>query len=174
MLEVLTHEPVSAFLDGAARLADQAAQGAVAGTTGRQGDELEIVAATQLRTDDQLQPMLFGGDVGTHDARERALVGERKRAVPERLGLQDELLGLRGAAQEGEITERMEFGVHGMTPSSEQAVQIPALRMALLKNPQLRPMGRTHAVIIPCDALTVPPAAFDAFRILLQDRVTAQ
>ena len=79
--------------------------------------------------------MLLGGHVSAHDAGERALIGERERAVAEALGLFDQLLGLRSAAQKGEIAQGVQFGVHGCSPSSEHAMQIPELALPGLKNP---------------------------------------
>ena len=58
--------------------------------------------------------------MSAHHPRERALVGERERLIPERMGPGDELLGVRGAAQEGEVAETVQLGVgrgHGPAPS---------------------------------------------------------
>ena len=55
----------------------------------------------------------FDGDVRAHHARDRAFVGDRERAVAERMGALDELLRVRRAAQEGEVGEAVELGVGG-------------------------------------------------------------
>ena len=50
-------------------------------------------------------------DVRAHDAGERALVGDRERAVAERGGALDQLLRVRGAGQEAEVAAAVKLGV---------------------------------------------------------------
>jgi hypothetical protein len=51
--------------------------------------------------------------MGAHHARDRAFVRDRERAVAERMRTLDELLGMRGAAQEAEVADAVELGVGG-------------------------------------------------------------
>ncbi len=99
--------------------------------------------------------MLLGGDVRAHHARERAFIGECERPVAQALGLGDELLGLRSAAQKREIAQGMQFGVHAPL-SSEYAVQIPTLGLPLLKNPQPGAARAAHDVVVACDIACRP------------------
>ena len=46
-----------------------------------------------------------------HDAGERAFVGDRQRRIAERLRALDQLFGMRGAAQEREVRDAVQFGV---------------------------------------------------------------
>jgi len=50
-------------------------------------------------------------EVRAHDAGERALVGDRERAVAERGGALDQLLRVRRAGQEAEVALAVELGV---------------------------------------------------------------
>ncbi len=66
-----------------------------------------------LCPDDELERVLFGGDVRTHDPGERALVGDCQRGVAQLRRTFDQLLGVRGAAQEAEVGEAVQLGVGG-------------------------------------------------------------
>ncbi len=50
-------------------------------------------------------------DMRPHHARQRVAIGDRQGRVAQRRGLLDQLLGVRGAAQEGEVAQAMQFGV---------------------------------------------------------------
>ena len=50
-------------------------------------------------------------DVGAHHAGHAALVGQRQRAVVQRTRALNEFLGMRRTAQEGEIADRVQFGI---------------------------------------------------------------
>ena len=104
-VEVGGLQRVTALGCGAPRLADQAAQGAVAGARGRERDELQAVGEAQLAADQQCEAVFFRGDMGADDAGERAFVSQRERLVAEPRGLRNELLRLRGAAQERETAQ---------------------------------------------------------------------
>jgi len=49
--------------------------------------------------------------VRAHDAGDGALVGDRQRRIAEFARLLDQFLGVRGAAQEAEVGEAVQFGV---------------------------------------------------------------
>ena len=114
VLEIRALERIAAFGAGAARSADQTAQCAIARPVGGQRHEFELIDTVELRADDQRQFVLLGSDMGAHHARERAFIGECERPIAQALGLGDQLLGLRSAAQKREIAQGMQFGVHGL------------------------------------------------------------
>ena len=118
----------------APRASDQPGERAVARAVGGERHELERIDAAELRADDERQLALLGRDVRAHHARERALIGERQRSIVEVLGLRDELLGVRGAAQKREIAQCMQLGVHAEA-SSEHTVQIPTPAIAAPEKP---------------------------------------
>ena len=60
---------------------------------------------------DQLQTAFLRREMRAHAAGERTLVGQRERSIAERVGALDELLRMRGAAQEAEVGNAMQFGV---------------------------------------------------------------
>ena len=110
-LDVGARERVAAFLPAPAPRCDQGGKHAVGTPVRRQQRELRAVLEPQLGADDQLELVLPGSDVRTHHARERALVGERERRVAERRRAPHQLLGMRGAAQEGKVRQAVQLGV---------------------------------------------------------------
>ena len=119
----------------------------------------------ELGADDQGQAVLFRGEVGAHDTRQRAFIGQRQSRVIQGFGLRDQFFRLRGAAQKREIAQGMQFDVH-LGPLSEYAVHVPAFGLALLKNPQPHAIGMARNVVITRHAFAIPPTAFDTFRAL--------
>ena len=168
ILEIPALEDVVALGPSAPRASDQPGERAVARAVGRERHELERIDAAELRPDDEWQLALLGRDVRAHHTRERALIGERQRSIVEVLGLRDELLGVRGAAQKREIAQGMQLGVHAGA-SSEHTVHIPTSRPPLLKNPQSRSPHAAHDVIVAGNPLAVPPAALDALGTFLDE-----
>ena len=77
----------------------------VAGTHGRQHPH--------LGPDDQVQPTALGRLMRMHHPRQRTLIGDRQGAVPQLHRARDQLLRMRGTAQEAEIAAALEFGVGG-------------------------------------------------------------
>jgi len=64
-----------------------------------------------LAADDEVQLLRLRLEVRAHDAGERALVGDRERAVAERGGALDQLLRVLRAGQEAEVALAVELGV---------------------------------------------------------------
>ena len=58
-----------------------------------------------------MPPIFFDRRVRAHHAGERTFVGDGERRVAERLGLRDQFLGVRGAAQEAEVAEAVQLRV---------------------------------------------------------------
>ena len=108
---------VAALLGAPARDRDPVREVAVAAPRLRQQHQARVrrAAAGQrqadLAADDEVQLLRLRLDVRAHDAGERALVGDRERAVAERRGALDQLLGVRGAGQEAEVAAAVELGV---------------------------------------------------------------
>ena len=108
----------------------QAREAAIGGAVARQAQEARAVLQIETRPDDELQPDLLGGEVRAHDAGKRVAVGDGERGQAQRLRLRDELLAMRGAAQEREVGRDLQLGVarRVLLPyrSPEQPVQEPA------------------------------------------------
>ena len=115
VLECMPCQLVAALLCRAACGCDQMAQRCVTLTASSQHDKLAAATQPELGADDEfLQPVLFCRRMCAHDARHRALVGDGERLVAKRRSRLDEFFGVGGAAQEREVTERVQFGVrHG-------------------------------------------------------------
>ena len=112
----------------------------------------------------------------THDAGERAFVGNGERRVAELCGALSEFLGVRRAPQEREIGEaeklgirrqHAEAGVHGASP--EEAVQEPAwfffrvaAAHALAINPVAALVVRLGDEVVARHQFAVEPARLDA------------
>ena len=108
---------VAALLGAPARDRDPVREVAVAAPRLRQQHQARVrrAAARQrqahLAADDEVQLLRLGLDVRANDAGERALVGDRERAVAERGGALDQLLRVRRAGQEAEVAAAVKLGV---------------------------------------------------------------
>jgi hypothetical protein len=69
------------------------------------------IGEADLAADHERQLLRLRLDMGAHDAGERALVGDRDRAVAERGGALDQFLGVRRARQEAEVATAVKLGV---------------------------------------------------------------
>ena len=116
----MAREVVVAFAGAAAAKRDQGGEIAVAVAVLRKHDELRAIGEPEFAADQQLEADLLGCDVGTHDAGERALIGDRQRGVAEFGGAHDQFLRVRGAAQEAEVGNAMQFGVAGQFGGHEK------------------------------------------------------
>ena len=116
-IEVVDEQPVRAFVGTHARVRDQLRQVAVAVARGGEQHETRLVAKgvvqRELGADDERQPGVACAQMRTHDAGKRTLVGDRQRRIAERLRALDQLFGMRGAAQEREVRDAVQFGVAG-------------------------------------------------------------
>ncbi len=83
--------------------------GAIGGKTKQAGAVAEIEAAGG----DEADADHLGRLVGAHDAGKRIAVGDGEGPMAERGGGHRQLLGMRGAAQEGEIAGDLQLGVAG-------------------------------------------------------------
>ena len=80
-----------------------------------QGDAVRTtrpdVAQREFGPDHQGQAACASLQMGAHDPRKRAFVGDRERCVTERLGPVDEFLGVGCAAQEREVRDAVQLGI---------------------------------------------------------------
>ncbi len=114
---------------------DQAAQLRIAGTVGRQQNQAWPVAQVDLAADDQVQTQFTRPLVCTHHARQGAFVGDRQRPVAHGMCTFDQLLGVRGTAQKGEIAQAVQFGVvisNGASATFTGAGRLQVRRLFLL------------------------------------------
>ena len=92
---------------------EQAREPAIGGPVGGKGQGLEAVAQHQPRADDKAKAKTLGRDVGADDAGEGVVIGDGDGLVAEIGGPLDQLLGVRGPAQEAEIAGHRKLGVGG-------------------------------------------------------------
>jgi hypothetical protein len=121
--DVAQVQVVRALLRGASELGDELAEVAVAVQVAGKHAQAEgprrIIAGrlrhghAELAADEQLEADLLGRHVGAHHAGDRALVGERERAVALLVRTLDEFLGLARPHQEAEGADAAQFGVVG-------------------------------------------------------------
>ncbi len=116
MLEqVVELQDAVAFLGAQIAAGEQAAELCPAGAVARIGQDVgRAVGKDEARAGmvAQRQLLLALDQMGAHHAGHRVAVGEAEPGEAGMLGLHDELLGMRGAAQEGEIRGGGEFDVH--------------------------------------------------------------
>ncbi len=113
LLEIGARECVAALRGSAPATRDETTQPAVAAPVDGEGDELESAAQAELRADDELQRPCLGRHVRPHHPCHRALIGDGKGLVAERLGLLHQFVRVRGAAQKCEIRQAVQFCVRG-------------------------------------------------------------
>jgi hypothetical protein len=75
----------------------------------------EHLMQCELGADQERQAGAPCGQVGTHHPGQRTFIGDRQRGIAQRLGAFDQFFGMRGATQEGEVADAVQFGVgeHG-------------------------------------------------------------
>ena len=103
----------SSCLAPAPRCGDELRQVAVRLAVGCEQHQLRPLRDPELGADDELDAVLLRGDVGAHHARKRAFIGDGERSVAQLRRARGKLLRVRGAAQEGEVGQAMEFCVGG-------------------------------------------------------------
>ena len=87
---------------------------AIALPVGRQQNLPQAVVETKLAPDDKRQLAFLCFDMRANHSRQRAFVGDRQRRVTDLVRPRDQLLGMRRAAEEGEVGDAMQLGVgHG-------------------------------------------------------------
>ena len=92
---------------------DDGAEIAVTGAVLRQQNQLHTTSQKQFATNDQLEPERFGRHMRPHSAGHRTLVGNGQRGITQGLGLPDQFLRMRCAAQEAEVGDAVQLGVIG-------------------------------------------------------------
>ena len=148
ILEVPARAGDSCPFARAAAARDEAAQCAVAGAVGGERDELESVTASELA------PMMSGSAAclaatwaRTTPASEHSSVSA-SAAIAELPALRDELFGMRGAAQKGEVAQGSAARRTRRDASSEHAVHDTSASLPLAKDPQPRaPRSRRDVIV---------------------------
>ena len=113
-LEIGHRQPVAALVRGPASPGDEPGEPAVGGPVRGQQHQAETLFQPQLGADDQREIAFPGRRVGTHHARQGALVGDGDGGVAELRGPQHQLLRVGGAAEKAEIGDRVQLGVTGL------------------------------------------------------------
>ena len=111
--DVRAFQPVVAFGRSPPPLGDERREPTVTLSILRQEDEPRSVEELRLGANDKLEAAVLGRAMGPHHTGKRTLVGQRKRRVAESLGFCQQLLGVGGASQEGEVREAVKLGVAG-------------------------------------------------------------
>ena len=112
VIESTARQFVAAFLRVAACTGDQSAKRGITFVVLRKHNEPAPALQFQLGTNDQFfQAMLLRRRMRTYDTRHRTFVGDRERFITETRSSDNEFLGAGRAAQEREITDRMQLGI---------------------------------------------------------------
>ena len=98
---------------------EETGETAIGGAVGRQAEQARRVGEIETGTDDEFEIDLLRRHVRSHDTGERVAIGDRERRQTERLGLRDQLMRMRAAAQEGEIGRHLQLRVGGRTAATE-------------------------------------------------------
>ena len=111
--DIGAREMVATFGRRAPTPGDEATELPVTAPIGGQQHQRQPASETEFRADDQACAPPLERGMGAHHTRHRTLVGEGKRVITERIGTLGEFLRLRGAAQETETAETVQFSVSG-------------------------------------------------------------
>ncbi len=109
--EIPAGQSVGALDAAPAAAGDERGEIAVALEVAGQQHQGGAVLERELRADDERQVERRGGDVGAHDAAQAALVGDGEGAIAEGMRRAHQLLGMRGAAQKGEVADGVQLGI---------------------------------------------------------------
>src|SRR5215207_9358959 len=113
LLHVIASQGILTFLGRAPPARNESTQAAVTGAIDGERDEPQSASQTEFRSDNDGEIVLLSRRVGAHHSGDRALIRDRQRPIAELKGAHHELLGMRGAAQESEITQAVKLGVLG-------------------------------------------------------------
>ena len=110
--EIRPREIASAFSRARLAQSQQAAEGGVGGGIGGIDKDRCLIGQIETAANDQADIRLRRVHMGPHDPGQRAPVGDREGGETEDGGAGEQLLGMRSAAEEGEVRGGLEFGVH--------------------------------------------------------------
>ena len=131
-------QPIAALGRASPAQRDPAAQRLVALQRLRQQHQLRAVGQLHLTAHDQRHAAVARGLEGPHDARHRRFVGDRQRAVAQRLRPRKQLPGRTGPAQEAEVRQAVQLRIlraHANQPCSMKAVVSPGAQKAQARWP---------------------------------------
>ena len=110
--DIVEMERAFPLLGAALAEREQAAEPAVSGAVRWIGEQARRIVEIEARADDEFDAADFAcGKMRAHHAGKRVAVGDGDCREPERLRRRHQLLGVRAAAQEGEIGGDVELGV---------------------------------------------------------------
>ena len=119
--QILAADPALAFGCPALAQRQQLRQASVGGAVGGKAQHAETVLEVEPAADHEPYPGMARHEMGAHDAGQAVAVGDRDGAVAEPGRGQGQLLRVRGAAQEAEITGDLKLDVigcrHGRVPA---------------------------------------------------------
>ncbi|CRM74580.1 hypothetical protein [Pseudomonas sp. 31 E 6] len=129
LVEVFLQQAITALFGAASGQGDQAAQVLVAAEVFHQQDQFRAVFDAHFAADNQWQAHRLGRLPGTHDARQRAFIGDRQGAVALALGALEQLQCTGSTALEREVGQAMQLGVaHANQPCSHRPSACPTVR----------------------------------------------
>src|SRR5262249_52287034 len=100
---------------------DEPAQLRVTASIDGQRDELQATFQAEFGADEEFDLQELRGHVRADDAGDRTFIRDGDRAVVESMGAFHQFLGMRSAAEEGEVAEAVQLSVlHPKTPCRNQ------------------------------------------------------
>jgi hypothetical protein len=170
LLDQIVQGEVAFALGGTAfAQAEQAAQAPVGGAVGRVDQDRQLARSAQLKPapHHQRDAGLLRRDMGTNDPRQGVDIGDGDRPVAQRRGPLDELLGMSGPAQEGEVAGDLQLRVAGRSAAARRScaglgTTLPRMRSRL----RLRRLGH--------DEIPLRPQPVDEPAALLQHAIDPQ
>ena len=112
-IKIVPVEAVTAFRAASPRGGDELRQVTVSRAVRREQHEPGAIGNPELGTDDKFQFVFLGRKMRACHARERAFIGNGQRRVPELCRTRGEFFRARGAAQESEVADAVQFCVFG-------------------------------------------------------------
>src|SRR5581483_10256169 len=90
---------------------DEAAQVSITAPVDGQRDETQSTLQAELRADDELQRLAFGGHVSSHHTGDGTFVGDRERCITKHVSLLDQLLWMRSAAKKSKVRNAVQLRI---------------------------------------------------------------
>jgi hypothetical protein len=109
--EIFEEKFALAFVGAPLAKRQQTAEAAVGLPVSRIAEETRRIFEIEARADDQAKADLLGGNMRADDAGECVSVGDGECREAERLGLRDELMGMRSTGEKREVGDRLQLGV---------------------------------------------------------------
>ena len=147
---VVERQGAAAFGGQSFAVGQERAEPGIGRPVGRPAEQRGAADQVEPAADQEAQPDLLGLLVRPDDAGEAVAVGEREAGETQCLGLDDQLLGMRGAPQEAEVGGDLELGVGGHGA---------AVILALWQRADHQPIDAGQEVDLNSQAELDPPSA---------------